>query len=197
METLEVKATTWVKANAISAKIPDSEYYCETRDRFDVRLAAMAIVLVDKNIIGEAIAYFIKSIAGEIGNNSFDHNVGNWPDVPGVFFGYDFSGIKKQIILADRGRGILTTLKKVKPELAQDDEAMRIAFTERLSARLPERRGNGLKFVRESIASLHLHLDFFSGNAKAELNEKMEITEVSKSIHGCLAILSFSDNLNS
>jgi hypothetical protein len=57
----------------------------------------------------------LTSVAGEIGNNSYDHNLGQWPDIPGIFFAYDLN--KKQIALADRGVGILETLRKVKPEL--------------------------------------------------------------------------------
>lgn len=182
-------------ADPTSAQKIESEYYCETRDRFDVRLVSMAVVMTSKNIIDEEKAYFIKSIVGEIGNNSFDHNMGNWPDVPGIFFDYDFSKELKTIVLADRGRGVWATLQRVRPQLANDEEALKTAFTERISSRLPERRGNGLKFVRESIATLHLHLDFFSGGAKAEVNERMEITKTQDAIRGCLATLTFSGNI--
>ena len=41
--------------------------------------------------------------------------------IPGIFFGYDLN--KKRIALADRGLGILTILKRVKPELNTDAEA--------------------------------------------------------------------------
>ncbi len=55
------------------------------------------------------------------------------------------------IIIADRGRGIMETLKKVKPGLANDMDALTVVFTERISGRAPEARGNGLKFVYENI----------------------------------------------
>ena len=53
----------------------------------------------------------------------------------------------------------------------------------------PESRGNGLKFVKENLQVRKMHLVFFSGNAQADLNEKMEIKEVAESVNGCLAIL--------
>ena len=56
MEALETKVRAWVMADSKSAETPEIEYHCETRDRFDVRLAAMAVVLVHKNIIGEEVA---------------------------------------------------------------------------------------------------------------------------------------------
>jgi hypothetical protein len=91
----------------------------------------------------------VTAIAGEIGNNSFDHNLGNWPDIPGIFFSYSIRS--RKVVLADRGQGILATLKRVRPELTNADEALKVAFTETISGRFPEARGNGLKFVRSII----------------------------------------------
>lgn len=165
-----------------------SEFYCPTRDVFEGRLNRMLADLLERKAVGDNNVYILSAIAGEIGNNSFDHNLGNWPDVPGIFFAYDFvSGIK--IILADRGQGILKTLKRVRPELKNDQEALRVAFTEKISGRAPESRGNGLKFVRESVESREIYLTFTSGNAQADINEEMEIQELKEGISGCLAII--------
>ena len=164
------------------------DFYCSTRDAFEGRLNKMLNELLAGKVASEDDAYILSAIAGEIGNNSFDHNLGNWPDVPGIFFAYDFSkGIK--IALADRGQGVLKTLKRVKPELKNDAEAIEVAFTEKISGRAPESRGNGLKFVKESVESRKINLVFVSGNAQADLNEKMEIKKLEKGISGCLAII--------
>ena len=64
-----------------------------------------------------------------------------------------------------------------------------MAFTERISGRFPERRGNGLKFVRENVEEKKMHLTFISGNAKIELNAEMKIEEAEENVRGCLAIL--------
>ncbi len=77
----------------------------------------------------------------------------------------------------------------MKPELQNDSDALETAFLERISGRAPERRGNGLKFVKENIKSQKMHLTFISGNAQAELNDKMEIFETESPIAGCLAII--------
>lgn len=182
---------SWVKESPENAEQINSGFYCETSDVFQARLNKMREFLLQKKIISEDSVYLIAAMVGEIGNNSFDHNIGSWPDVPGIFFAYDFSDAKNIIILADRGRGILTTLKKVKPELINDTQALETAFLEKISGRAPENRGNGLKFVKQNIKQLKMHLSFISGNAQAELNEKMEIKEIPEKINGCLAILEF------
>ncbi|MBU0897706.1 hypothetical protein KJ806_01095 [Patescibacteria group bacterium] len=183
---LEKKSIYWVKNN-IPFQV-EKKYYCETRDIFQARLDAMVDFLLLNFKIIENDIYILSAIAGEIGNNSFDHNLGKWPDIMGIFFSYELSEKKLTIILADRGQGVFTTLKKVKPELKNDEEALFVAFNEKISGRAPEPRGNGLKFVKENIKETKKHLLFMSGMAKIEINEKMEISQTEK-INGCLAII--------
>ncbi len=185
---LEKLVFDWVKSNPERVDVK-SEHYCQTRDVFQARLDKMVKNLLQSGNISEGNVYIISAMAGEIGNNSFDHNLGNWPDVVGIFFGYEITDGKLKIILADRGRGIQATLKKVKPEIENDKDALRVAFTERISGRFPERRGNGLKFVRENVEEKKMHLTFISGNAKIELNAEMKIEEAEENVRGCLAIL--------
>jgi hypothetical protein len=135
---------------------------------------------------------FIVAAAGEIGNNSFDHNLGNWPDVPGIFFAYDEE--KRQIVLADRGQGILKTLKRVKPEIESEREALVVAFTEIISGRAPEGRGNGLKFVRKVAPQVGMALSFQSGDGLIRLSKEegdIQSEPAENHIHGCLALMSF------
>lgn len=187
---LEKKAFAWVKAeknNLLNFK----EKYCETRDIFQARLDKMVSSLLAKGKISPEDIYMAAAIAGEIGNNSFDHNLGSWPDIRGVFFSHELTGRELKIALADRGQGLLATLKRVKPELENDGQALFTAFNERISGRAPESRGNGLKFVKESIKNKKMNLLFISGQAKAELNSKMIIKEADDIIKGSLAIISY------
>jgi hypothetical protein len=134
----------------------------------------------------------IVAVAGEIGNNSFDHNLGNWPDTPGIFFAYDIH--KKSVVLADRGLGILTTLKRVKPDLNTDERALEVAFTEIVSGRSPESRGNGLKFVRKIVAENPIGLLFQTGDAELILTKDSDVLDIKsspQSFHGCLALITF------
>lgn len=148
---------------AMSAIPPElsSEQYCERPDRFTSRVAKMGAALQSDQHFSEELASLLTLIAGEIGDNSFAHNIGNWPDTPGIFYAYDLK--KRVIVIADRGRGVRTTLKQVRPSLATDVEALTVAFTEVVSGRNPEKRGNGLKVVRNVIESKEIGLLFRSG----------------------------------
>ncbi|MCK5044631.1 hypothetical protein KAR26_02795 [Candidatus Parcubacteria bacterium] len=184
---LEKKVFEWIKSKPEDIDI-NSEYYCQTRDIFTARLHSMISALLKQNI-SEELVYKLSAIAGEIGNNSYDHNLGNWPDVMGVFFAYDLCDSKATIILADRGLGIQTTLKKVKPQIKDDKEALHVAFTERISGRSPESRGNGLKYVRKNINEMNMRLEFYSGNAKATIDKDFEIKPNTDRHNGCIAII--------
>ncbi len=158
---------------------------------FQIQIMKLEKELMDKDEF-ESNFSFITSIAGEIGNNSFDHNIGNWPDVPGIFFAYDLK--KREIILADRGQGILKTLSRVCPNLKNDEEALRVAFTKVVSGRAPEKRGNGLKFVRNIIVKNDMSLFFQSGGAEVEIKKGDQQINIRKSgnyLRGCIALLKF------
>ena len=180
-------AKDWVLT---SAEIP-SDFYCSNSAVFQTRLIRM------QDLLGEikeltSIFSLVVAAAGEIGNNSFDHNLGNWPDIPGIFFAYDIQ--KRNIVLADRGLGVLATLKRVKPELNTDEAALRVAFTQILSGRSPESRGNGLKFVRKIVSENPVGLLFQSGDAELVLTKNsgaLNLKKSSEPFRGCLAVITF------
>ena len=166
-------------------------FYCPTSAVFQARLVKMERILMEK--LGfEKLYSLIVLVAGEIGDNSFAHNLGKWPDTPGIFFGYD---IKKGIIvLADRGLGILETLRRVRPGLSTHVKAVEVAFTEFLSGRAPEKRGNGLKLVREVVLANPIDLFFTSGDAEVHLkgdNKSFRVTRGPNVVRGCMAKINF------
>jgi len=166
-------------------------FYCQDGSIFQARLVKMQNTISQTESFDKILSLLV-AIAGEIGNNSFDHNIGNWPDVPGIFFGYDIN--KKEIVLADRGLGILKTLQRVRPELNNHKDALNVAFTEIVSGRSPEDRGNGLKFVRKIVAENPISLLFQSGDAELEIEKETSNLKIEKSerfIRGCLAIIKF------
>lgn len=169
---------------------PETEHFCKTRDVFQARLEHFQSDLV-KNL-NSNLSSLISAIVGEIGNNSFDHNLGNWPDILGIYFSYSLS--QKKIILADRGLGILYTLNKIVPNLTTHQEALKIAFTKIVSGRSPENRGNGLKFVRNVVIKNPISLFFQTGDASLTLDKhrsEVEIEKADESINGCLAIVQY------
>jgi excisionase family DNA binding protein len=167
------------------------KFYCPISSIFQARLIKMQEEI--RAIAGFKKLYsLIVMVAGEIGDNSFAHNLGKWPDVPGVFFGYDLG--KRTIVLADRGLGVLKTLQRVRPDLQNNVDALEVAFTEFISGRAPEKRGNGLKLVRDVIAKEPIDLVFFSGDAEVRMqgdNKKFKVTRGVSIIHGCLAKIEF------
>jgi anti-sigma regulatory factor (Ser/Thr protein kinase) len=188
MEKINEQALLWMQNKESIDKI--DEFYCSSRDIFQARLEKMKTVLLQKKLFQDDVTYLLTAITGEIGNNSFDHNIGNWPKEPGVFFGYDVRDERIDICISDKGVGILHTLKSVMPDLKTHKESLVVAFTKRISGRAPEKRGNGLKFVKGTITQLNSHMIFRSGNAIARLNKDLVIEE-DEFINGCYVSLTF------
>lgn len=188
-KTMFSEALEWICAeNGVE---PKKEFYCQNSSDLQFRVRKLENNLSEIGDIKEIYSLIVAAV-GEIGNNSFDHNLGNWPDIPGIFFGVDL--LKRQIILADRGQGIFKTLKRVKPELRNDEQALETAFTEVISGRAPEERGNGLKFVKRIVPLAHIDLFFQTGTAALNLTDKnfaIVIRSEKINFRGCLAIINF------
>lgn len=156
-------------------------FQCENRDIFQARL---------DNLYKQISNPLLIAVCGEIGNNAFDHNLGNWRDVSGLFFNpiIDY----KTFIFADRGQGIKKTLSKIIPLIKNDLEAIETAFTKVISGRSPEQRGNGLKFVASAVKNNNWELFFQSGNGIAEIkNSNLTFSKSSTHINGCLAVIKY------
>jgi len=179
---------------ASSGQAPDlpSDYYCERQDRFNSRVEKLSQVLILKlGAQAQDLISVLGAMVGEIGDNSFAHNLGNWPDVPGVFFAYDL--YERYVVLADRGRGVRTTLQAVRP-ISTDEEALKIAFTEIVSGRSPEQRGNGLKVVRQIAQTFGIDLFFRSGLGVVEIKKgkgEMKISTENQNLRGVYAVIRF------
>ena len=63
----------------------------------------------------------------------------------------------------------------------------------RISERSPEQRGNGLKFVSDTIQQNGWHLYFQSGSGSCSIDKSgITFLEKATSVVGCLAIIDFS-----
>ena len=192
LQDVDSIARHWVEIP--QAAEPSPEMYCQTRDVFQARLEQFQSQL--SKVTPLTTASLVTAAAGEIGNNSFDHNLGNWPDIIGILFSYNMKN--KKVVLADRGQGILATLKRVRPGLINAAEALKVAFTETISGRYPETRGNGLKFVRSIIVDNPLTLYFQTGDAYLYLKEHdtdINVRQAKTSIRGCFATIGFKNLL--
>ena len=184
-------AINWVAA--APTEIPDiPKYaYAENSAVFQTKLGKFQEELL-KAQTSEKIFPLVVSVTGEIGGNSFDHNLGRWPDTVGIFFAYNTE--RREVILADRGLGVLATLKKARPELIDDVAALNTAFTEILSGRTEESRGNGLKFVRTVVTNNLISLRFQSGNAELEIkrdSSDLDLKTAVQSVRGCVAYIRY------
>lgn len=190
---VDVSKLGWAWAASAQAPEIPGEYYCERQDRFTSRLVKMGVV--QQKTLGQSsknLVSLLTSVAGEIGDNSFTHNIGNWPDVQGVFFAFDT--VKRVIVLADRGRGVRATLQRVRPSIASDIEALRVAFTEVISGRDPEKRGNGLKVVRAIAEKNPIGLTFRSGVSLVSIPKEpgpMRISQAKENVRGVFAIIHY------
>lgn len=186
MNPLFMQAQIWAHANKEEASpLPDS-VYCPDRSVFQYRLDRLAKGL-EASLFSDLGALLV-AVIGEIGNNSFDHNLGNWLDEPGIYFSSDIQ--KGTVVLADRGQGILATLKRVRPSLETHLEALRVALMEVISGRAPEPRGNGLKFVRAVVLERGLNVSLQSGDARWScVNGQETIETIATTIPGVLVSL--------
>jgi len=186
---LKAVARVWAESQIAPELSPD--HYCYTQDIFRARLDTMASAL-DRNLDTKNIAALVVAVTGEIGNNSFDHNFGNWPDMLGTFFAYDLN--KRVIVLADRGVGVRATLLRMRPDLKDDITALKVAFTERVSDRSPEQRGNGLKFVSNIALKNPIAVSLQSGTAVAEITKQkgaLKVGLADRYIRGTLATITY------
>lgn len=160
----------------------NTDYFCTSRDIFQARLDAY---------IARTQQYLLSAVIGEIGNNTFDHN---WDYADGHARGVYFnSEISNEIIMADFGRGLRNSLFSVR-KCDTDLEAIKVAFTEQVSGRAPEQRGNGLKFVLESVKEKNWYLYFQSGNACCIISDgQIDFLETTISFTGCLAVVKTGD----
>ncbi len=190
---VDIKRLGWAWASSAQPPNLPNDYYCERHDRFTSRLTKMSVVFLqalDSTLANTDLISLLTLVVGEIGDNSFAHNFGSWPDVPGVFFAYDVN--KRLIVLADRGRGVLATLQRIRPSLDNDLDALKVAFTEVISGRDPEKRGNGLKVIREIAESNPISLLFRSGLGLVQFPgspPKMRVSMVGENIRGTYAII--------
>jgi len=182
-------AQEWVSAQ--EPYPPEHDFYCQTSDRFKTRHERLTHEMeADPSL--QKTASLITSAAGEIGNNSFDHNLGNWSDIQGTFFAYDLG--KRVIVLADRGVGVLATLRKIRPGLRTDADALKVAFTEIITGRAPEHRGNGLKYVKDALTNAGADLSFQSGDSVLEIRKgrlEFKISRAEVPIRGSLSRIDY------
>lgn len=141
------RSLEWYAAGEPPAADPE---VCASRDVFEGRLDGLLRELLRSGWSENAAALLV-AVLGEVGNNCFDHNLGRWRDAAGCRLGREMDVDPSLFWVVDRGVGILETLRRADPTLQTPQQAIEAAFARVLSGRAPERRGNGLKFVRAVV----------------------------------------------
>lgn len=186
-------ALTWI-ASAQPTE-PPQNLYCQTRDVIQAKIESLRMNLLQQGW-DESTTALIAAVLGELTSNAFDHNIGQWPDIPGCWFETMVDQHRLTAVVADRGQGVRSSLKRVRPGI-NDHEALHIAFTEHVTGRAPEKRGNGLKFVLNALKEFATgQFTFQSGDAKltflgnAELSDALfQISNGQPNLRGVLACI--------
>ena len=172
---------TFIKKTEVLRSGSCLEFFSKTRDVFDNRLASYAHSTEN---------WLFSAVIGEIGANTFDHNFSFYSDSPrGVYC--DFYSDDNYVYICDFGQGLTASLAHTIQSISDDLTAIEIAFTQHVSGRAPEMRGNGLKFVISSVMSNGWHLFFQSGTATCNASGEGYMFSISDYRYdGCLCILS-------
>lgn len=149
------------------------------KDAFDAKLQTFAM---------QSQQWLLGAVLGEIGFNTFDHNFQIDSNRKGLYCNFEYG--ENTAALLDFGCGIKTSLSKVKKDIKTDKEALRIAFTEIISGRAPEQRGNGLKFVLSSVIQNNWNMYFHSGSAYCLIDKDGYTFKDSEYNHiGCFCVI--------
>lgn len=125
--------------------------HCEFRDAFEARLSSKIRIMFKNFGLDADDEERATSLVGELGNNVFDHNDGQWPtDVRGAIILAQHNPTKRQIevVVADPGIGFSGSLKAVEPSIKSDIEAIQLGLRG-VTGRIGEPRGNGLKIIQD------------------------------------------------
>lgn len=143
----------------------DNFFYCSSRDQVHARLAKWMSFFSSQSI-SDGDSAILTAILGELTNNSFDHNLGQWNGCAGCVVGFEKTPETLNVFIADRGQGIVSSLRRVLDGSVSSNEVLKKAFEERISGRAPEKRGNGLKFVSKHLLENGGFLECFSEGAR-------------------------------
>lgn len=165
---------TWITSSQPTE--PPKNVYCQTRDIVQAKVETVRTELVAHGW-DESVSALLSAVLGELTSNAFDHNLGKWLDIPDCWFETTIDQRQFTAIIADRGQGVRSSLERVRPGI-NDHEALRIAFTEHVTGRAPEKRGNGLKFVMNALREFAAaQFIFQSGNAKLTFKGNTQPTD--------------------
>lgn len=140
--------------------------HCRYRDEFNARLEYFISMFRNFGLKSDD-AYRATALVGELGNNVFDHNLGNWPtNISGcIIAAQHYPTFKKiEIAVGDPGVGFYGSLKVAFPNLTNDIQAIKKGLAG-YTGRIDEERGNGLRLIQKwTIQNFSGKVMIHSGN---------------------------------
>jgi hypothetical protein len=124
--------------------------HCLYRDEFNARLGHFLSMFTNFGL-NQDDAHRATALVGELGNNVFDHNLGNWPTsvVGCIIAAQHYPRLRKiEISVGDPGVGFYGSLKAAFPNMGSDIEAIKLGLAGN-TGRIGEIRGNGLKLIQQ------------------------------------------------
>ena len=157
--------------------------HCYYRDEFNARLGRF-ITMFQTFGLNESDAQRATALVGELGNNVFDHNLGNWPtNVSGCIIAAQHypSTHTIEIAVGDPGVGFYGSLKAAFPDVSSDIKAIKLGLAGN-TGRIGEIRGNGLKLIQQwTLQNFAGTVMIHSGNGLVIVDKSgMKDTEVNK-----------------
>ncbi|MDP2930727.1 MAG: hypothetical protein Q8N56_03970 [bacterium] len=125
--------------------------HCIFRDDLEARLGSKIRRMFFHFGLNENEEPMATSLVGELGNNVFDHNDGQWPtSVRGAIILAQMNPQQRmaEVVVADPGIGFSGSLKALNPNIANDVDAIKLGLTG-ATGRIGERRGQGLQIVQD------------------------------------------------
>lgn len=164
--------------------------HCKFRDEFEARLSSRIRLMFQKFGLTSDDENRATALVGELGNNVFDHNDGQWPtDVRGAIILAQHNPRKRQIevVVADPGIGFSGSLKSVKKAIKNDVEAIQLGLSG-VTGRIGELRGNGLTVIQDwTINKFNGIVRIHSGNGLVVVDKDGPKSETVFPILGTLA----------
>lgn len=140
--------------------------HCYFRDDFNARLPRFISMFKNFGLSIEE-SHRATSVVGELGNNVFDHNLGNWPTNSSgcIITAQNYPRFGRiEIAIGDPGVGFFGSLKAAFPEINTDLEAIKTGLDGK-TGRIGEKRGNGLRIIQDwTINNFSGYVAIHSGN---------------------------------
>lgn len=127
---------------SLTGQIPkgiDHAYYSANQSESVARLSHFFKICREQGIKDDIDTSLIISSLSELTNNCFDHNLGYWIDTPGCCVSWSNENHVLTFCVADRGRGIVETLKPVSSAGQTAQSILQTAFEKVITGRAQEK----------------------------------------------------------